>query len=103
MESPRISIRWAVCTTVEDAVGDSRIAELFVPAGHRQQRRENQRANLAAVFANLPEVSTVGLRQRRHGPIIDYQHIDPAQSPEQIAEASARASARSRNSAGTRV
>src|SRR5271165_1989172 len=40
---------------VEDAIGRGRIADLFVPAGHRQLGRENHRTNLIAVLANLPE------------------------------------------------
>ena len=33
---------------IEDA-GYCRVADLFVPAGHRQLRRENQRAHLIAM------------------------------------------------------
>ena len=38
---------------VEDAIGHGRITDLFVPAGHGQLRRENQRADLISVLANL--------------------------------------------------
>jgi hypothetical protein len=41
---------------VEDAVGHCRIADLFVPAGHRQLRREDQLTNLITVLTSLPEV-----------------------------------------------
>jgi hypothetical protein len=32
-----------------------------------------------AVFAYLPEVATLWFRQRCHGPVVDDQHISPAQ------------------------
>jgi hypothetical protein len=48
--------------------GHCRVADRFVPAGHRQLRGENQRADLISVFADLPEVTALWLRQRRHGP-----------------------------------
>lgn len=68
--------------------GCTQIADLFVPARHRQLRCENQRANLITVLANLPEIPTLWFRQRRHGPIIDHHHINPTQPHEQIAETS---------------
>src|SRR5665213_3627396 len=74
--------------SIKDAVGHGRIADLFVPAGYWQLRRENQRADLIAVLANLPEVPSLWFRQRRHGPIVDHQHVSSAQPREQIAEAS---------------
>src|SRR4051794_27928625 len=56
----------AVCVVnqpVENAVGHSRIADLFVPAGYWQLRRENQRADLVTVLADLPEVATLRFGQ----------------------------------------
>src|SRR5258707_372283 len=65
--------------SVEDAIGYGRITDLFMPAGDGQLRRENQRADLIAVLANLPEVPALWFRQRRHSPIVDHQHVNPAQ------------------------
>jgi hypothetical protein len=73
---------------VKDAVGHGRIANLLVPACYRQLRRENQRVDLMAVLTNLPEVPTLWFRQRCHGPIVDHQHINLAQSRQQIVETS---------------
>src|SRR6185312_6370557 len=73
---------------VEDAVGQRRIADLFMPAGYGQLRSENQRTDLIAVLANLPEVPTLWFGQRRHGPVVDHEHVDPAQSCEKMPKAS---------------
>ena len=72
---------------VEDAVGQRRIADLFVPARDRQLRSEDRRAHLVAVLADLPEVAALGFRQRSHGPVIDHQDIDAAESGQQTAQA----------------
>jgi hypothetical protein len=40
---------------IKHAIGHGRIADLFVPPDHGQLRRENERAYLIAVLANLPE------------------------------------------------
>ena len=73
---------------VEDAIGQRRIADLFVPSGHWQLRCENQRTDLIAVFTDLPEVAPFRFGQRCHDPIVDHENINPAQTCEQIAEAS---------------
>jgi hypothetical protein len=49
---------------------------------------------LVTVFAYLPEVTALCFSQRRHRPIIDHQYVNPAQSREQIAEASVGAGQR---------
>src|ERR1700676_1746185 len=68
---------------VENAVGHGRIADLFVPARDGQLRRENHRSCLITVFADLPEVASLRLAQRSHGPVIDHQQIDAAELGEQ--------------------
>ena len=50
-----------------------------MPAGHGQLRREDQRPDLITVLANLPEVPALWFGQRRHGPIVDHQHVNPGQ------------------------
>jgi hypothetical protein len=39
-------------------------------------RREDGRAYLIAVLADLPEVAALGFGQRRHSPVVDDQDID---------------------------
>ena len=58
---------------VEDAIGQRRIADLFVPACDGQLRGEDHRSRLITVFADLPEVPALGLTQWSHDPVIDYQ------------------------------
>lgn len=50
---------------VEDVVGQSGISYLFVRPRDRQLRGQNHRAHPIAVLADLPEVATLGLQQRR--------------------------------------
>lgn len=40
-------------------VSQRRISDLLVPAGQRQLRSQDHRAGLAAVFGDLPEVSSL--------------------------------------------
>src|SRR6267378_3574971 len=71
---------------VEDTVSGCGIADLFVPARHRQLRGEDGRADLIAVFADLPEVAAFGFGERSHGPVVDHQDIDTAQAYQQTAQ-----------------
>jgi hypothetical protein len=45
---------------VEDAVSGRGIADLFMPARHRELRGEDGRAGLIAVLADLPESANSG-------------------------------------------
>jgi hypothetical protein len=45
---------------VEDAVGGRVVADLFVPARHRQLGSEDRRAGLVAILTDLPEVAALG-------------------------------------------
>jgi hypothetical protein len=45
---------------VKDAIGQCRIADLFVPAGNRQLRSQDRRAYLVTILADLPEVPAPG-------------------------------------------
>ena len=71
---------------VEDTVRSGRIADLFVPARHRQLGSEDGRARLVAILTDLPEVTPLGFGQRSHGPVVDHQHIDAAESREHTAQ-----------------
>jgi len=44
---------------VEDAIGQSGIANLFVPARDRELRSQDRQTHLVAVFADLPEVAAL--------------------------------------------
>jgi hypothetical protein len=64
IELPGISMRWGfVNQAVEVAISDGGIADLFVPAGDRQLRSQNQRADLVTVFADLSKVTAFLLQQ----------------------------------------
>jgi hypothetical protein len=71
---------------IEDAVGGGGIADLFVPARDRQLGSEDGRARLIAILADLPEIAPFILGERSHGPVIDDQDIDAAESRQQIAQ-----------------
>lgn len=71
---------------IEDAISQSRVADLFVPARHRQLRSQDCGAHLIAILAYLPEIAALGFRQRSHRPIVDHKNIDTSQSGQQIAK-----------------
>src|SRR5271170_3841596 len=71
---------------VEDTVRGGGIADLFVPARHRQLRGEDGRARLIAIFADFPKVAAFGVGERSHGPVVDHQDIDTAQAYQQTAQ-----------------
>src|SRR5258708_36737093 len=60
---------------VEDSVGGSGIADLFVPAGGGQLRSQNRRTGLITVFADLPRVAAFAFGQRRHGPLVERPYL----------------------------
>jgi hypothetical protein len=45
---------------VENAVGERGIADLLVPTGNWQPRSQDGRVHLITVFADLPEITTLG-------------------------------------------
>ena len=78
MESPRISMRWALCTRRSRMpFGQRGIADPFVPARDRQLRGEDRRTHLVTILADFPEVAALGFTQRSHGPVIDHQNMAP--------------------------
>ena len=44
---------------VKNAIGECRIADLFMPARDRQLRSEDRRAHLVAVLADLPKIAAL--------------------------------------------
>src|ERR1019366_1445561 len=77
-----------VYKTVEDAVSDGGIIELLVPARDRQLGSKDGGASLIAIFADLLDFAALGFIQRRHGPVINDQNIDAAQSSPEVTQAS---------------
>ena len=73
---------------VEDAVRDGGVADLLVPASYGELRGEDGRARLIALVADFPEVTPLGICERSHGPVIDDQDLDAAESRQQAAQAS---------------
>ncbi len=73
---------------VEDAVSDGGIADLFVPARDRQLGSEDGGTSVVAIFADLPDFAALVFIQRRHGPVINDQNIDTAQSSQKVTQAS---------------
>src|SRR5450755_141010 len=74
--------------TVEDAVSDGGIADLLVPARDWQLGSEDGGTSLVAILADLPDFAALVFIQRRHGPVINDQNIDAAQSCQEVTQAS---------------
>ena len=72
---------------VQDAVGGGGVADLFVPARDRELRSEDGRAGLIAILADFPEVVAFGFGQRSHGPVVDDENVDTAESCENATQA----------------
>src|ERR1035437_1333930 len=73
--------------TVEDAVGDGGIANLLVPARDWQLGSEDGGTSLVTIFADFPDFAALVFIQRRHGPVINDQNIDTAQSSQEVTQA----------------
>src|ERR1035441_3254785 len=74
--------------TVQDAIGDGGIADLLVPARDRQLGSKDGGTSLIAIFADLPDFAALVFIQWRHGPVINDQNIDAAQSSQEVTQAS---------------
>jgi hypothetical protein len=73
--------------TIEDAISDGGITDLFMPARDWQLRSEGGRPGLVAILADLPDFTAFVFIQRCHGPVIDDQNVDAAQSCQEVAQA----------------
>lgn len=73
---------------VEDAIGERRIADLFVPVGERQLRSQDHRSALIAVIAKLQEVTPFTVFQGSHGEVVQDQDVDARELGELATEAS---------------
>jgi hypothetical protein len=72
---------------VEDAVGNSGIADLLVPARDRQLGSEDGGASLVAILADLPDFASLRFTQWGHAPVIDDQNIDATWTCQEVAQA----------------
>jgi len=68
---------------IENAVRQGRIADLLVPLGHGELAGQNRGSDLVAIFTDFQEVAALGVRQRRHRPVIDHQQIKAGYAGEQ--------------------
>ncbi len=74
-----------VYQAIQDAVGQRRITDLFMPARDRQLRSQDRGARLVAILADLLEVAAFRFTERRHRPVVDHQHFDATEPKQQIA------------------
>ena len=72
---------------VHDAVGNAGIANLFVPVRNRHLTGENGGTTLVTVIADLEEIAAFSVLQRRHGEVIQYEHVDARKLHQQLADA----------------
>lgn len=72
---------------VQDTVSNRGIADLLMPVRHRRLRSEDQGTALIAVVADFQEVAPLGIFQRRHGKVIQQQHVNSCQAQEKAADA----------------
>jgi len=72
---------------VEDAIGDSGIADLFRASVRPAVGSENRGTGLVAILADLPDFAALRFTQWCHGPVVDDQNIDATQSCQEVAQA----------------
>ena len=61
---------------IQDAVGKSGIADLFMPMSERQLRSQDHRPALVAIVAKLQEIAPLAVFQGSHGKIMQKQDVD---------------------------
>jgi len=84
MESPRISMRCALCTSRSRIPSASVDLHLFVPAGTLAAAKSGSSSASGSDPRRSPEVSPLRFRHRGHDPVIDDQNIDPVHPPQQL-------------------
>lgn len=72
---------------VENTVGHCGIANLIVPVSDRHLAGEDRRACRVAIIADFQKVPSFGVRQWRHGPVVDDQNVDASDAIQQSGEA----------------
>ena len=68
---------------VHDTVGDDGVANLLVPVLHWHLAGDNGRTALVTVIADLQKIASFLFFHGRHGEIVDDQHIDVGQAPQE--------------------
>src|SRR5687768_1887016 len=72
---------------IHNAVGDAGITDLLMPVRNGQLTGEDGRASLVTIITDLEKVATFVIFQRRHGEVVEYQHIDARQLQQELADA----------------
>lgn len=63
---------------VENAVSQRRIINLLMPVRYGQLAAQDLRPLLLAILTDLHDVAALGIRQGRHGPVVNYQDLQPS-------------------------
>ena len=72
--------------TIQDAVGEGRIADLIVPMSDGYLTGQNGRANRIAVVTDFQKVPAFAVGQWSHSPIINNQDVDACETVQEFAE-----------------
>ena len=75
---------------VENAVGQRRITNLFMPVSDRYLRSEHSGPALITVITEFQKVTPFAILQRRHREVIQHQNVDAREPHQQTAEAAVR-------------
>ena len=62
--------------SVQDAIGNGRIADLLMPVGNRHLRSQDHGAALITVIADLQKVASFAVLQRSHGEVVQHEQVD---------------------------
>src|SRR2546425_4767836 len=66
--------------TIEDRVGQGRIAEVLMPAITWELTRDDRGPSAIAVVEDLQQVLPLGVFEPDESPIIEDEHIDPREA-----------------------
>ena len=72
---------------IQDAVGDSRIANLFVPVSQRNLAGKDGGTSRVAVVTNFQKVPAFAVGQWSHRPIVDDENVDAGEPVQDFSEA----------------
>src|SRR5436190_9275020 len=62
--------------SVENAIGDCRIADLLVPVSDGHLGSKDDGSPLIAVIADFQKVAALSIFQRSHGEVIEYENVN---------------------------
>jgi hypothetical protein len=72
---------------VENAIGEGRIADLFMPMNKWQLRGQDHRPALIPVIAKLQEIASFAIFQGSHGEVVEDQDVNARELSELAAKA----------------